>query len=97
MTPQQLAQEYLNSLKRSEHFPVRESIQTAFIKGYEANKWISVDVKPDEEFFDILLYFSGEDCSCSGYYVKKENVFMAHNVMYRGLTVTHWQPLPPKP
>ena len=45
----------------------------------EQNKWISVDVKPDKEFADILLYFGGEDCSCSGYYVKNENVFMAHN------------------
>ena len=63
----------------------------------EQDKWISVDVKPDKEFTDILLYFGGEDYSCSGYYVKNENVFMSHNVMYRGLKATHWQNLPKPP
>ena len=58
----------------------------------EQDKWISVDVKPDKEFADILLYFGGEDCSCSGYYVKEYDVFMPHSIMYRGLTVTHWKP-----
>ena len=72
----------------------------AFIAGakwmQEQDKWISCDLKPEKEFIDILLLFENE-CACSGYYVKEYDVFMPHSIMYRGLTVTHWQPLPPSP
>ena len=63
----------------------------------EQDKWISCDLKPEKEFTDILLYFGGEDYSCSGYYVQEYDAFMPHNIIYRGLTVTHWQNLPQLP
>ena len=94
MTEQEIQEQAEKFLAQYGDIP--DIAKISFIQGakwmQEQDKWISVDVKPDKEFADILLYFGGEDCSCSGYYVKNANVFMAHSVMCRCLTVTHWKP-----
>lgn len=70
------AQEYLNSIKRSDNFPVSESIPKAFIQGakwmQERDKWISVDALP----------VAGTECY---FVVQFTNEFGIQNVQHTGI------------